>query len=109
MRSTMEVTPEIIDCWRINYGLDKTPHELCAFWNDRVPSGAVMALKVACNEIESLRGLLNRQYRADAALYGMPHDCTEEQYRKATTEHAAVHLLLMAEFEPDSKPEMSLD
>ena len=55
MRSTMEVTHEIIDCWRINYGLDKTPHELHEFWNDRVPSGAVMALKVACDEIESLR------------------------------------------------------
>ena len=55
MRSTMEVTPEIIDCWRINYGLDKTPHELHAFWCDRVPSGAVMALKAACDEIESLR------------------------------------------------------
>ena len=64
MRSTMEVTPEIIDCWRINYGLDKTPHELCAFWNDRVPSGAVMALKVACDEIIRLQSL-----RKDAERY----------------------------------------
>ena len=53
----------------------------------------------AANEIERLRGLLYRQYLADAVLYGMPHDCTEEQYRQAATEHAAVHLLLAAEFE----------
>ena len=63
MRSTMEVTPEIIDCWRINYGLDKTPHELCAFWNDRVPSGAVMALKVACDEIIRLQSLRKKTER----------------------------------------------
>ena len=51
----MEVTQEIIDCWRVNYGLDKTPQELHEFWCDRVPSGATMALKVACDEIELLR------------------------------------------------------
>ena len=67
MRSTMEVTPEIIDCWRINYGLDKTPHELCAFWNDRVPSGAVMALKAACAEIESMRKDAERYAERDLA------------------------------------------
>ena len=55
-------------------------------------------------DVFRLRGLLNRQYRADAALYGMPHDCTADQHQVATTEHDAVHLLLMAEFETDSKP-----
>ena len=63
MRSTMEVTPEMIDCWRINYGLHKNPHELCAFWNDRVPSGAVMALKVACDEIIRLQSLRKKAER----------------------------------------------
>ena len=62
----------------------------------------------AANEIERLRGLLYRQYRADASLYGMPHDCTEEQHRQAATEHDAVHLLLAAEFETDSKPAISV-
>ena len=51
----MEVTPEMIDCWRVNYCLDKTPHELHEFWGYRAPSGAVLALKAACDEIESLR------------------------------------------------------
>ena len=55
-------------------------------------------------EIFRLRSLLNRQYRADAALYSLPHDCTAEQHQQATAEHDAVHLLLMAEFETDSKP-----
>ena len=57
----------------------------------------------AQDEIERLRGLLHRQYRADAVLYGMPNDCTEEQHREAITEHDAVHLLLIAEFVADSK------
>ena len=41
----MEVTPEMIDCWRVNYCLDKTPHELHEFWGYRAPSGAVLAFK----------------------------------------------------------------
>ena len=63
--------------------------------------------EVAAAEIEKLRGLLHRQYRADAAIYSMPHDCTEEQWRAATTEHHSIHLLLAAEFETDSKPDIS--
>ena len=48
------VTQEMIDCWRVNYGLDKAPHDLHAFWGYEAPSGAVLALKAACDEIESM-------------------------------------------------------
>ena len=49
-----------IDCWRINYGLDKrTPAEAAQWWHDSMrgfaPSGAVAALGVALDELESLR------------------------------------------------------
>ena len=49
------VTQGMIDCWRVNYDLDKTPHDLHAFWGYEAPSGAVIALKAACDEIQSLR------------------------------------------------------
>ena len=52
-----DLTQGVIDCWRADYYLYKTPHELHAFWGYRAPSGAVLALKTACNEIESLRKL----------------------------------------------------
>ena len=53
-----DVTQDVIDCWRVNYGLDKTPHDLHAFWADRVPSGAALALKAACDELERIRSEL---------------------------------------------------
>lgn len=46
---------QTIDCWRVNYGLDKTPHELHAYWSAWAPPGAVLALKAAVGEIERLR------------------------------------------------------
>lgn len=49
---------ETLDCWRTNYGLDKSPHELHAFWEGNTPTGAVLALKSACGEIERLRAAL---------------------------------------------------
>ena len=54
------VDAAVIDCWRVNYGLDKTPHELSDFWQDRAPPGAVLALKAAVSEIERLREELRR-------------------------------------------------
>lgn len=42
----------MIECWRQNYGLDKTPHELHAFWNPQAPAGAVLALKLAVQALE---------------------------------------------------------
>lgn len=49
-----------IDCWRINYGLDKrTPAEAAKWWQDsfhgHAPSGCVAALGVALDELESER------------------------------------------------------
>ena len=49
-----------IDCWRINYGLDKrTPAQAAQWWGDNLrglaPSGAVAALGVALDEIDALR------------------------------------------------------
>ena len=55
-------------------------------------------LSILRGEVWRLRGLLNRQYRADAALYDLPHDCTAEQHQQATAEHDAIHLLLISEF-----------
>lgn len=54
-----------IDCWRVNYSLDKTPHELYALWHSWAPPGAVLALKAAIGEIERLRDTLAY---AEAAL-----------------------------------------
>lgn len=42
------------DCWRVNYGLDKSPQELADFWNDYLPVGCAMALKAACEHIRHL-------------------------------------------------------
>lgn len=49
------VDAAVIDCWRVNYGLDKTPHDLHTFWKDGSPPGAALALKAAVSEIERLR------------------------------------------------------
>ena len=54
-----------IDCWRANYGLDKAPHELHAYWRAGSPTGAVLALKAAIGEIDRLRDTLAY---AEAAL-----------------------------------------
>ncbi len=49
-----------IDCWRINYGLDKrTPAEAARYWADTcagmAPAGAVAALGVALDELAAER------------------------------------------------------
>ena len=59
-----------IEHWRINYGLDKSPHELSEFWNNRVPNGALVALKAACEEIERLRSIVKAGRDAYSA-YGL--------------------------------------
>ncbi len=61
-----------IDCWRQNYGLDRTPHELHALWNSCAPPGAVLALRAAVLELERLRALLAR-YRDETPLGHQPH------------------------------------
>jgi len=59
------VDQAMMDCWRANYGLDKTPHELHAFWHSWAPPGALLALKAAVAEIVRLRAVLAY---AEAAL-----------------------------------------
>lgn len=49
---------ETLNCWRLNYGLTKTPNELHALWSDGAPPGAVMALRAAVLEIERQRSVL---------------------------------------------------
>jgi hypothetical protein len=54
------ITQDMIDCWRINYGLDKrTPEEAMRYWHANLdglaPAGAVAALGLALDEIDRLR------------------------------------------------------
>ena len=49
------LTQDGIDCWRVNYALHKSPHELHDFWRDGAPPGAALALKAAVAEIDRLR------------------------------------------------------
>jgi hypothetical protein len=98
-----QITQDMIDCWRGNYGLDtRSPADAMRYWSDTgagmSPAGAVAALGLLLEERDRLRFLLLRQYMADAALYAMPHDCTEAEHVAALTEHDAVHALLAAEF-----------
>ena len=46
---------ETLNCWRVNYGLDKSPHGLMDFWQNSPPVGAVLALKCAVEMIERYR------------------------------------------------------
>jgi FtsZ-binding cell division protein ZapB len=69
------IDPETIRCWRINYGLDKrTPEDAGRWWamSDRgmAPAGAVAALGLALNEIESLRETNNRLNRRASVAEG---------------------------------------
>lgn len=57
------LTDDHIQCWKINYGLDKrTPQEAMQWWHDgnggyggMAPAGAVAALGLCLLEIERLR------------------------------------------------------
>lgn len=53
------IDEETLRDWRINYELHRDPHDLTAYWRNYCPIGAVLALKAAVEEIESLRGLLS--------------------------------------------------
>lgn len=49
---------QTIEYWKINYDLEKEPHELAELWKECPPIGAVLALKVAVIEIERMREAL---------------------------------------------------
>lgn len=56
---TTDLTPDLIACWRANYGLDKrTPDEAMRWWDERclgkAPAGAVAALGLCLEEIARL-------------------------------------------------------
>jgi len=65
-----------IDCWRVNYGLDKrTPAEAAKWWSNTMyaaaPSGCVAALGIALDELEAMRKASTHQSAdaLDAARY----------------------------------------
>ena len=86
-----DIDSKTIDCWRTNYGLDKTPHELHAYWSAWAPPGAVLALKAAVGEIERLRAV---------ALEHIPHkyegDCPDELDRSRRDKTCPACLILGA-------------
>ena len=60
----MAIDADTLNCWRINYRLDKaTPEEAARWWNEQAngfaPSGAVAALGLCINEIERMRASLH--------------------------------------------------
>ena len=67
----LQITAAVIDCWRINYGLDtRSPADAARYWSDTcagmAPAGAVAALGLALAEIERLRntGTAGRPFTA---------------------------------------------
>ena len=61
-----DITQDMIDCWRINYGLDKrTPAEAAQWWHEHcggyAPSGAVAALGTVLDGLDTLRDEIERQ------------------------------------------------
>ena len=55
-----EITQDMIDCWRANYGLDqRSPADAARWWCDSTygmaPSGAVAALGLVLQELDALR------------------------------------------------------
>ena len=84
----------VLDCWRANYGLDKTPHELHSFWQHCTPPGAVLALKAAVSEIERRRAgeraefllAATRDAQDHALAYGVKVNTYAEALRRVKCE-----------------------
>ena len=63
------ISEEMIDCWRINYGLDtRSPEDAGRWWNDNnagmAPAGAVAALGIVLDELERMRAVELERMRA---------------------------------------------
>ena len=68
-------------CWRINYSLHLTPHELYDYWQAHgTPTGAVLALKAAVEEIERLRAAVALD-STDGAGPTLPPPCPNADER----------------------------
>ncbi|MGL4651467.1 MAG: hypothetical protein ACRC1H_18825 [Caldilineaceae bacterium] len=83
-----DITQDVIDCWRINYGLDKrSPAEAAKWWSERhdglAPSGAVAALGAALDEIDRLRADIHSCHPACKRA-----GCVNERLRAALREAA---------------------
>lgn len=53
----MSTKPEALslcDTWTINYGLDRSPHDLHELWRNGAPPGCALALKAAVAEIRRI-------------------------------------------------------
>ena len=55
------IDDDTLECWTINYGLEKDPKDLYAIWQRGAPPGAAMALKAAVDEIKRLRAEAEKQ------------------------------------------------
>jgi hypothetical protein len=53
-------------------------------------------------EVEALRAAALRQWKADASLYAMPHDCSRDEHIAALDEHDAAHAALGALLTPNA-------
>lgn len=63
----MSTEPEALrlcDTWTINYGLERSPHDLHEFWKNGAPPGCALALKAA---VDGLRAM-HAQSLADEEL-----------------------------------------
>ena len=97
----MSVTPEMIDCWRVNYGLDtQSPSDAMNYWSTRcagmAPAGAVAALGLCIEEIERLRAALRYEQHLSERIgthvpgcetWGPAHyDCAVRELERARKE-----------------------
>ena len=55
------IDDDTLNCWTVNYGLDKDLNDLAAIWAMGAPLGAVLALKAAVDEIKRLRAEAEKQ------------------------------------------------
>lgn len=91
------VDAAVIACWKTNYGLDRTPHDLYAYWQpESLPTGAVLALKAAVHEIERLSSERDVQEAAIACLRTDLRECATVRDADIDRHADALHCALEA-------------
>ena len=83
-----DVSKDMIDCWRANYGLDsQTPADAARYWSERfagmAPAGAVAALGLALAEVEALRKDAGRYRWLRSRLCAKPAKAVSGSIRQA--------------------------